>query len=60
MFGSDTMPLKQVIGGCVEESSKPRTEHINALSAVVDTEFKVVRSYYDGCNPGYHFTTETM
>jgi hypothetical protein len=59
MFGSDTMLLKQVIGGFVEEISKTRTEHIKALHAIVDAEFKIAQ-YYDGCNPGDHFTTNTM
>jgi len=44
----------------VNEIIKPRTEHIKALTAVIDAEFKIVQYYYDGCNPGYHFTTETM
>jgi hypothetical protein len=44
----------------VEEIIKPRTECIKSLAENVDAEFKIVQYYYDGCNPGYHFTTETM
>ena len=44
----------------VKEIIEPRTEHIKALAAITNAEFKIVQYYYDGCNPGYHFTTETM
>ena len=44
----------------VEQVIKPRIEEINALTEEVESEFKIVQYYYDGYNPGYHFTTSTM
>lgn len=44
----------------VDEIIKPRTEQIRMLANKIDAEFKIVQYYYDGCNPGYHFTTRTM
>lgn len=44
----------------VEEVIKPRIEAIKALTDEVEAEFKIVQYYYDGCNPGYHFTTNTL
>ena len=44
----------------VEQVIKPRTEQIKTLANETEAEFKIVQYYYDGCNPGYHFTINTM
>ena len=44
----------------VEQVIKPRIEAIKALTDEVEAEFKIVQYYYDGCNPGYHFTTNIL
>jgi hypothetical protein len=44
----------------VDQVIKPRIEEIRALTEQIEAEFKIVQYYYDGCNPGYHFTANTM
>jgi hypothetical protein len=52
--------IGDVVERFVNEIVKPRTEQIKTLAESTDAEFKIVQYYYAGCNPGYHFTTDTM
>jgi len=52
--------IGDIVEKFVDEIIRPRTEQIKALTNIVEAEFKIVQYYYDGCNPGYHFTIQTM
>jgi hypothetical protein len=52
--------IGDVVERFVDEVVKPRVEEIRTLTEEIEAEFKIVQYYYDGCNPGYHFTTGTM
>jgi len=44
----------------IDEIIKPRVQEIKSLSELFDAEFKIVQYYYDGHNPGYHFTLDRL
>ncbi len=52
--------IGDIVEQFVEQIIKPRVQRIRALATQIDAEFKIVQYYYDGFNPGYHFTKETL
>lgn len=44
----------------IQEVIGPRINEIRDLAKRCDAEFKIAQYYYDGFNPGYHFSVDSL
>jgi len=50
----------ELVDKFIAEIIKPRFGEIKMLAKRIDAELKIVQYYYDGYNPGYHFSVDIM